>query len=129
MIKRARVLIVNHQVKEEQQMRTKNETAMAQIDNIMDWFDFGKVQRVMKVLEWQWASSEEEGGVPCEGEIRSGARQRLIEALHGMSGSSGGFTARMTTGVEEGEPWVNMSLTFELEGWDSDGEVYNGEDS
>jgi hypothetical protein len=49
------------------------------IDEIMDWFDFEKVAKVMSFLEWKWISAEE--GVPSVGEIRQQARKLLKQVI------------------------------------------------
>jgi len=49
------------------------------IDEIMDWFDFEKVAKVMSVLEWKWVTAEE--GVPSVGEIRQCARKLLKQGI------------------------------------------------
>jgi hypothetical protein len=49
------------------------------IDEIMDWFDFEKVAKVMSFLEWKWVTAEE--GIPSVGEIRQSARKLLKQAI------------------------------------------------
>ena len=49
------------------------------IDEIMDWFDFEKVAKVMGALEWKWVTAEE--GIPSVGEIRQSARKLLKQAI------------------------------------------------
>ncbi len=49
------------------------------IDDIMDWFDFEKVGKVMRFLKWKWVTAEE--GVPIVPEIRQSARRMLKEAI------------------------------------------------
>lgn len=48
------------------------------VDEIMDWFDFHRVARIMEALDWKWASAEE--GIPCEAELRKQARKLINEA-------------------------------------------------
>ena len=42
------------------------------IDEVMDEFDFAKVQKTMEFLGWEWAGAEE--GVPREAELRKQVR-------------------------------------------------------
>lgn len=44
------------------------------IDDIMDNFDFSKVETIMKATNWTWASTN---GVPAEHELRKQARELL----------------------------------------------------
>lgn len=44
------------------------------IDDIMDNFDFNKVETVMKATNWTWASTH---GVPVKHELRKQARELL----------------------------------------------------
>ena len=48
------------------------------IDEVMDEFDFGKVQKAMEFLGWEWVGAEE--GVPTESELRKGVRRHMIDA-------------------------------------------------
>jgi len=60
------------------------------IDEIMDWFDFEKVAKVMSFLEWKWISAEE--GVPSVSEIRQEARKLLKQAIEQKTTiGTGGF--------------------------------------
>lgn len=69
------------------------------IDEIMDWFDFGKVAKVMETLEWKWASLDTGVAVPVEPEIREIVRKNLTNVVTYGKGqgrrhvmSTGGFT-------------------------------------
>jgi hypothetical protein len=67
------------------------------IDDIMDWFDFEKVGKVMKFLKWSWMTAEE--GVPIVPEIRRSARRMLKEAIENKTTiSSGGLKATYVDG-------------------------------
>lgn len=106
---------------------------MELIDDVMDNFDFHKVRKVMKFLNWTWAFSD--NAVPEVHELRKEARRHLNRALSGvLSGhsnymtSSGGFTARAKRYDPEtsaDKPIIQLSLTFELENWDADTEMFN----
>jgi hypothetical protein len=58
-------------------MKTKQE----HIDEVMDQFNFGKVAKAMKYLDWKWVLAEE--GVPQEWELRQEARRLLNLAYDG----------------------------------------------
>jgi len=85
-------------------------TSAEQIDNIMDYFEFGNVQKMMEAVDWKWGRV---GGVPVEGELRVFARELLQQAVRNGSSylSSGGFTVR-----NEG---VVLSLAFEASSWEA----------
>lgn len=88
---------------------TKQEAIQQQIDEIMDTFDFGKVHKMMKAINWRWSSCE---AVPEEYEIRKRARELLREAAKSGFVSTGGLTATKTEDEEDGVPWVRMELDF-----------------
>lgn len=56
-------------------MKSKSEM----IDNIMDNFDFCKVAKCMKALNWKWwgIPLSENDGIPLEADIRATARKLL----------------------------------------------------
>lgn len=89
-----------------------------QIDNIMDFFDFHKVQKMMEAVEWTWHGE----GVPIEPDLRQTARkllQQLVEENIAECGT-GGFTAsrfKYEDGVEEltlrwGVEWTESSEEY-----------------
>ena len=99
------------------------------IDNIMDNFDFHKVHKVMKQLNWHWAFAEE--GIPREDELRKEARKLLNECLYALikngednwSIATGGFQVRATN-YRDGETisdgfHVGLKLEFVIEDWDA----------
>ena len=98
------------------------------IDDIMDNFNFNKVRKVMKHLNWKWALSE--NGVPEVYELKETARRLLNECLYEMimhgedswSIATGGFAARATNykGSEESEDSsIGLKLSFKVEDWDA----------
>ena len=97
----------------------------------MDNFDFRKVHRVMKMLNWKWAHSD--NGVPKEYELRNHAREDLNRVLAAvMNGhdeyevSCGGFEAyarRWNRQEMQGEPCIQLTLKFVLTDWDADTSV------
>ena len=70
------------------------------INEILDEFDFEKVHRTMKVLEWTWYGSD---GVPSIGDLRRQARELLQELLRNdryhLTGTGGLFAYRMADTV------------------------------
>jgi len=87
---------------------TKQEAIQEQIDEIMDSFEFEKVHKIMKVLNWEW----HEQGVPDIYLLRTAARKHLKSAaeINGTS-SSGGLTANYT----EHKTWLRLELHFGLD--------------
>jgi hypothetical protein len=91
-------------------------TKQEHIDNIMDNFDFNKVAKVMKFLNWQWAMSPT--GVPEEPEIRECCRKYLsstydhaVQQGRKYTMATGGFVYRYDPHYSE------LSLVFEVTGW------------
>lgn len=83
------------------------------IDDIMDNFNFEKVHKVMKFLNWTWWDNKLEKYInPTIQELRSNARKklkRILEENHASIGS-GGFVARK---YDDG----TISLEFKIESW------------
>lgn len=99
------------------------------IDEVMDNFDFHKVHKVMKCLNWSWAFSN---GVPEIYELKEEARRLLNECLYDViqhaedtwSIATGGFKVRATNykdaEVESDDDFhLALSLSFEVEDWDA----------
>ena len=83
-----------------------------QIDNIMDNFDFSRVLKAMRALNWEWGhcGSEHE---PDEAELRREARRLLKNAWdHSATFACGGFWAYFADGV--------LSLHFTVSDWCGD---------
>ena len=83
------------------------------IDDIMDNFNFEKVHKVMKFLNWTWWNLETmKEYVPTIQDIRSSARDRLKTVLLEKCGycESGGFVARKYDDD-------TISLEFKIESW------------
>lgn len=81
-----------------------------QIEEILDYFDFEKVAKVMEHLNWQWFTL---GEVPGTGPLRRRARQLLREAarqLPDITVESGGLRAKH-------DKWGQLSLEFIVTGW------------
>ena len=85
-----------------------------QINEIMENFDFKKVAKVMKKLDWVWYHDNNFRGIPDLDTIEKHARQRLFEAIGNGYSSSGGFVAKYSDS--------NLSLTFEIDSWSCENE-------
>ena len=70
-----------------------SETLQEEIDNIMDTFDFGRVQDIMETVCWIWGGDGSDAGVPDETELRKAARRLLNRLRECRVAGSGGFTA------------------------------------
>lgn len=61
------------------------------INEIMDWFDFGRVSTVMDFLEWKWY--DEHGfATPLEGELRKKSRVQLSKTYDYAVGQGRKYT-------------------------------------
>lgn len=79
------------------------------VENIMDEFDFDRVHKTMRLLNWKWAGV----GVPDITEIRKCAIYILNSAYQSESGhcATGGFEAKVTK--------HGVSLKFVVADWDT----------
>lgn len=85
------------------------------IGKVMDYFDFGRVHKVMVALDWKWISIDDGIRVPDEFEIRTEARRLLTQAVkEKMSIATGGFYAMYRN--DDDVEWVD--LKFVVERWD-----------
>jgi hypothetical protein len=90
------------------------------IDEIMDWFDFEQVHKVMTALDWKWGDAE---SVPTMPELRKQARELMKTALIGLSNNfeeknysaaTGGF--EVTAFLEEDDVRI-LDLKFIVSEW------------
>jgi hypothetical protein len=88
------------------------------INEVMDEFDYDKVQRVMEFLNWDWASVN---GVLSVGDLKRMSRILLISCINGAmaykkdySASTGGFKAEATWDNERNKIY-SLTLRFVLE--------------
>jgi hypothetical protein len=89
----------------------------AAIPKIMDRFDFEKVEKVMRFLNWKWSTTANGYDVPSVAELESEAYRQLHECVRifeargcpasGMNVSSGGFQALVMT-FEKGDPQLQL---------------------
>lgn len=91
---------------------TKQEAIQAQIDEIMDTFDFERVYDWMVHSNWKWGNLDGQARVPSIIEIRQTARERLKEAARKGYSCTGGFTAERHENRDENGPWVKLDLSF-----------------
>ena len=90
-----------------------NEQKQKLIDDIMDSFDFAKVHRVMKFLNWTWAGDLEP---PDEFELRRYARKLLKESLDKqVSITTAGF--KVTYRGRDDIDHIYLDLTFYVDDW------------
>lgn len=70
------------------------------IEEITDEFDFEKVHRTMKALDWKWSGCDD---VPSIGDLRRQARELLQELLRNdhyhLTGTGGLFAYRIADTV------------------------------
>ncbi len=79
-----------------------------QIEEIMDYFRFGRVAKVMEALDWHWWSYD---GVPPEPVIRQKAREllrRVAKEERDTTMATAGFEAKH-------DKWGRLSLAFVAE--------------
>jgi hypothetical protein len=91
------------------------------IDEVMDNFDFGKVAKTMKALDWVWATTE--FYIPEESDIRKHARGLLNKAYDGAISKEDNYT--VATGGFEAAYEIDykvLSLRFIVSSWETDGE-------
>lgn len=66
-------------------------TLQEHIDDVMDWFDFEKVHKMMKAVDWKWGSIE---GVPDIPDLRQFVRKAMKKAYEQGHYITGGFDIR-----------------------------------
>lgn len=96
---------------------TQSLTLQETIDKVIFNFDFDKVMKVMKALDWKWHDSVTEDGVPSTGEVVSLARRLLEDVVAPVkmgfndhySIATGGFTATANR-YEDGEILITLQF-------------------
>jgi hypothetical protein len=82
----------------------------------MDYFKFEQVRKVMELLNWEWAATEE--GIPTLPELRQEARRLLKMAFKEKTNvSTGGFHVMYDSDDDGGE---YIQLMFVVEEWDEE---------
>jgi len=98
-------------------MNDKIKTTQDRIDEIMDNFNFNKVEQTMKALNWQWSSID---GVPEEHELRKLAR-RLLKDISTKNVSQSDFRYTLATGGFKAIKYYDggLELEFVVTSWSS----------
>lgn len=109
--------------------KTHDDACTEIIDEIMDTFNFGQVEQIMRAVDWKWRTEEsaQEMEFPDERRLRRAAREMLREAARTRCGSSSeGFTAIYQSGMDEDErrPFVYIRLYWGLDSHDTEGVCY-----
>jgi len=80
-------------------------TEQDMIDEVMDNFNFEKVQKMMAAVNWWWVNEEGGDSVPDVADLRQSARRMIKNTFkEGVFAiSSGGFR------VERGEDYIRLS--------------------
>ena len=88
------------------------------IDNIMDNFNFSKVETAMKATNWAWASAD---GVPTEYELRKQARA-LLKQVSKKYLSKVSFRCFISTGGFKATKYFDgeLELEFIMASWETD---------
>lgn len=85
------------------------------IDEIMDYFDFGKVEQVMVALNWRWVN-----GIPSQADLRRQARTLLRRTLDEVSANSHEYFLTATGGLSATYEQGVLALNFSVASWDVD---------
>ncbi len=96
------------------------------IKDIMDEFDWGKIQKVMEFLDWRWMMDNERFSIPNTFDLQRTARKLLEEVWHGTEKrkceyqvGTGGFKA--VGYYDEKKQRVDLlELKFVLMSWYAD---------
>ena len=78
-----------------------------QIKDILEEFDFERVEKAMKVLHWKYSTSDFKEYIPDIQELKKTAKECLERAVKFQSSENGGFLATNSGGV--------LNLYFVLE--------------
>ena len=105
------------------------------INEVIAHFDFERVNKVMKALNWSWAGTK---GVPTISELKESAEQRLQDAIDqvlspnntehhevGWISSTGGF--KSTAWKNEDNTLFRILLEFIVSDWDAEDERVEAE--
>lgn len=92
----------------------------SQAEGLLEQFDFDKVRKAMRAVDWVWCFSKSKTGVPSVNELKKAAKE-LLDEVASKAGKeafwigSGGLRVNYS-------PYLGLSLEFILE------EVYTDED-
>lgn len=95
-----------------------------QVNEILCTFDFEKVHKVMKFLNWKWASSHTEDQVPNAGELVLKAHELIYSAIEGFNRQKDDTYFVMTGGFKVtiarcSDGYLVIELKFVLEDKDN----------
>ncbi len=93
-------------------------TLQQHIDEVMDYFDFDRVHKVMKHLKWTWCDSLDSPTIP---ELRKHVRDQM-NRLYGENIfriESGGFVTTYRIGTDKSGEWDYFDVAFVLSSWDT----------
>ena len=95
------------------------DTLQGHIDEVMDEFDFGKVQKVMEFLNWRWVGADE--GVPREAELRKKVRELMSYTYNqGRDFQKDWLTATGGFRVEYHYEWDFFEVGFYVTQWSTE---------
>jgi hypothetical protein len=96
-------------------------TLQQHTDEVMDYFDFDRVHKVMKHLKWTWCDSLDSPTIP---ELRKHVRDQMKkvydEKMYRVE--CGGFAVTYHQGVEDGIEWDRFEVAFIASSWDTNDE-------
>lgn len=82
---------------------------------ILDFIDFEKINKVMNALDWKWATSKSDTGIPTIDELKEQVKYLLRYAWdHKTSVGTGGFFVSYED--EDDSYTEGLKIIFELEG-------------
>lgn len=88
------------------------------IQQVLRYFDFDKVEKVMEFLDWKWLLPNITGlGRPTRFQMEQACYRHLCNSIQFGGSGAGGFFARYY--VEE-DGFERFSLEFSVTGWDVD---------
>ena len=89
------------------------------IDDILDNFEFERMHKVMKYLDWKWATTS---GVPSVSDLRRKARSLLKDTIEALQINKQYYCATgglAVTGVDC-DDGLYLRLDFVLTSWEAD---------
>ena len=95
------------------------------INDILDLFDFERVNDVMNSVCWEWVMSDGRYGIPSIPELRKQSRRLLEETVSALISSketqyyieSGGFRAEANK--YDDDPKIHIKLSFVVTSWEN----------
>jgi hypothetical protein len=96
----------------------KIELIQTKIDNIMDNFNFDRVEKAMKATNWTWGGAE--NGIPTQSELRQRARS-LLKEVSTKNVTEDSFRWYIATGGFKATKYYDgeLELEFIMASWES----------